>query len=120
MSLLKKTKKPEAETREELATFSDFEAAAKAKTNAYIKENRLKHLGNYKIQKEKIDTLKDHELSEYLRSNKDQKDAQRVGSATLKINAYESAEIRLAVANSDFKSTRELFLHLIKKARLTK
>lgn len=120
MSLLKKTKNPETETREELATFSDFERAEKAKKNAYIKENRLKHLGQYKIQKIEIDKLKDHELSEYLRSNKDRNNDQRVGSQTLKINAYEGAEIRLAVANSDFKSTRELFLHLIKKARLTK
>lgn len=116
MSLLKQNEISINEEREELTTESAVLEKIAVKRRKQQKEQRHKHISAYKNQRDHIDSLDFSELEAYLRQNKKLEMMPRAGMHSMKVNAYEGAIIKHAQEKLGMKSSRELFIFLIKKA----
>ncbi|MCC3841219.1 MULTISPECIES: hypothetical protein [Vibrio] len=108
MSLLKKQSK--SETREQLTTEADLLAKQREKTRAYQKEQRERHLSDWKKDKAQIDAMDATALREYIDSTMENASDPRVGLHSMKINPHEAAIIKLALEVTGSRSSRELFV----------
>lgn len=112
MSLLSKKTKPEI--REALSTEKDLLEKQREKTRSYQKEQRERHLENWKEEKNNIDSLSGELLQEYIDSNTDKAHEPRVGLHSMKINPHELAVIKRALELKGARSSRELFINYCK------
>ncbi|ODS09726.1 hypothetical protein [Vibrio scophthalmi] len=113
MSLLKKKTENTTE-REALSSPSEIraqlEAETKQKTQAIQKKHREKYLTDWKTEKTSIDDMNSSELTDYINQTAEQAADPRVGLHSMKINPHELAVIKLAMALSGARSSRELFV----------
>lgn len=113
MSLLKKSSK--SETREQLTTEADVLEKQREKTRAYQKEQRERHLSDWKREKKVIDSMSSDDLQSYVNSSLENGSDPRVGLHSMKINPHEAAVIKLAMELSGSRSSRELFVKYCKE-----
>lgn len=111
MSLLKKSaNRKSSDSRDQLTTESDLLEKQRERTRAYQKEQRERHLSDWKSEKESIDSMSVAQLREYIDETTENSADPRVGLHSMKINPHELAIIKLAVNLSGARSSRELFV----------
>ncbi|HDM8140682.1 TPA: hypothetical protein P0E12_004972 [Vibrio harveyi] len=120
MSLLTDKNDHQPTSREPLTTKSQVEAEQRAEKAQYQRENRQKHLGKWKQEKEYIDgTYMDEDgisdLWLYLKNNKEQAHDVRVGLHSMKVNPWEYALINLAMELTGSRSSREMLVNYAKE-----
>ena len=113
MSLLNKKKK--TEDRQELTTESTLIEKQREKTRTYQKEQRERHLENWKAEKGVIDSLSGDGLQNYINLSEEGAHDPRVGLHSMKINPHEHAVIKKALELSGARSSRELFVNYCKE-----
>lgn len=100
-------------SREVLKSESEIMEDVRKKNREYQKEQRGKHLDNWKSEKAVVDSLRGDELLNYIENNDGS--SPRIGLHGMKINSQEHAIIKRAMEITNARSSREIFVNFCKE-----